>query len=118
MSDSGDQHDVDFTGDDAEERLVLCVPCRQYQPLNRDGQPTCEHTIAEAKDISDLDGLDWAYIRLHAYRSELDRNDDPRGDEVVLQANIRSLIFDLVMADEEVPEPDEMEDVLDRRLEA
>lgn len=111
------EHDVDFTGDEAAERCILCVPCRQYQQLNRDGEPVCEHTITEAKDISELNGLDWAYVRLHAYRQEAER-DNPRGSEVVLRSNICSLVTDLVMADEEVPEPDEMSDFLDNRLES
>lgn len=117
MTEGPEEHDVDFTGDEAEERCIICVPCRQYRQLGRDGHPTCEHTISEAKDISDLDALDWAYVRLHAYRQELER-EEPRGSEALLQSNLISLVSDLVWADEEVPDPDEMGDVLDRRLSA
>jgi hypothetical protein len=109
--------DVDYTGDDAEDRLILCVPCRRYQPLQRDGQPECEHDISAAKDISHLDNLTWAYIRLHAYRRELER-DEPRGSEGMLKAELSSLVADLVFADEDVPEPGEMADVIERRVES
>lgn len=115
MTDAESEHDVDYTGEEAENKLVLCVPCRQYRPLTSDGHPECSHTIDEAKDISHLDALDWAYVRLHAYRQELAR-DEPRASELVLRSNIGSLVGDLVWADEEVPEPEEMADVLDRRL--
>lgn len=111
------QHDIDYTGDEAEERLILCVPCRCHQPLNRDGHPVCEHTIFEAKDISDLGGLDWAYVRLHAYRQELER-EPTRGSEAMLKSNVMSLVSDLAFSGEEVPDPDEIGDVLDRRLSA
>lgn len=108
-------HDVDFVGDEAEERCVLCVPCRQYRQLNREGHPGCEHNISQAKDISELDALDWAYIRLYAYQTELER-EEPRGREMVLRANIISLAADLAFADEEVPPPEELGDVIEQRL--
>lgn len=119
VTDGGEntEHDIDYTGDDAEERLVLCVPCRQYQPLTREGHPECEHSISDAKDISQLDGLTWAYIRLHAYRQELER-DKTRGSEAVIQSNIMSLVSDLAFSGEDVPEPDEMATVIERRVEA
>ena len=45
--------EADYVGDAAEERAILCVACRQYHPLTREGVPECEHTLAEAKDISE-----------------------------------------------------------------
>jgi|AntDeeMetagen681_2_1112603.scaffolds.fasta_scaffold28165_2 hypothetical protein len=117
MSESAadDQHDVDFTGDEAEERAILCVPCRQYQQLNTDGYPECEHTISESKDISHLDALTWAYIRLRAYRRELEA-DEPFGSKAVLKSNIMSLVSDLAFAGEDVPEPDDIDSVIERRV--
>ena len=113
-----DEHnaDIDYTGDEAEGRLILCSRCCQYQPLCRDGHPECTHTISDAKDISDLDGLDWAYVRLRAYRSELHRDGGSRGQKHVLQSNIASLVWDLISAGEEVPDPDEIDSVLAERL--
>lgn len=110
-----EQHGVDYTGEDAEERAILCVPCRQYQQLNTDGHPVCDHEIGEAKDISHLDDLTWAYIRLRAYRHEL-MADDPFGSEPLLKSNIGSLVMDLVFADEDVPDPDEIDVVIERRV--
>jgi len=110
-----EQHDVDFTGDEAEERAILCVPCREYQPLNTEGHPECEHTISEAKDISHLDGLTWAYIRLRAYRQELEA-DDPFGSEAVIKSNVMSLVSDLVFAGEDVPDPADIDSVIERRV--
>jgi len=109
------EHDIDYTGDDAEERLVLCVPCRRYRPLTRDGHPECEHSISDAKDISHLNGLTWAYIRLHANRQELGR-DESRGNEAVLVSNITSLISDLAVSGEDIPAPHEMVTVIERRI--
>ena len=111
------EHDIDYTGDDAEERLVLCVPCRRYRPLTRDGHPECEHSISDAKDISHLDGLMWAYIRLHAYRQELER-DKTRCSETVLKVNIMSLVSDLAVSGEDIPEADELATVIERRVNA
>jgi len=115
MPEHEEQHDVDFTGEEAEERAILCVPCREYQPLNTEGHPECEHTISEAKDISHLDALTWAYIRLRAYRQELEA-DEPFGSEAMLKSNVMSLVTDLVFANEDVPEPDEIDGVIERRL--
>ena len=109
--------EADYVGDAAEKRAILCVPCRQYRPLTRDGVPECEHTLAEAKDISDLTDLDWAYVRLHAHRQELDK-DEPWGERHVHQSAVMSLVSDLVFADEEVPDPEDMAAVLDRRIDA
>lgn len=111
------EHDVDYTGDDAESRLLLCVPCRQYQPLDRDGHPECDHSISEAKDISNLDDLTWAYIRLRAYRQELER-EPTRGSEAMLKSNVMSLVSDLVFAGEDVPDPENIDDVIQRRADA
>jgi hypothetical protein len=111
------EYDIDYTGDDAEQRLVLCVPCRRYRPLTRDGHPECDHSISEATDIGHLDGLTWAYIRIHANAQELER-EETRGDQAILRSNITSLVSDLAVSGEDVPAPDEMATVIERRVNA
>ena len=111
------EHEIDYTGDAAEQRLVLCVPCRRYRPLTRDGHPECDHSISEAKDISHLDGLTWAYIRLYANRQEMER-DETRANQIILRSNIMSLVSDLAASGEDVPAPHEMAAVIERRVEA
>jgi len=117
MSENADAHNVDYTGDEAEKRLVLCVPCRQYHPLDRAGQPTCDHSLADAKDVSHLDALTWAYIRLHAYRQELER-DELRVSEAMIKSKITSIVADLAFAGEDVPEPDQIANAIERRVKA
>jgi len=78
--------------------LLICVPCEQYVPADRDAEATaCEHTWDEARDISEFDDEYWAKFRHDVYVKELNR-DEPRNRDMVL-SEMTSLMFDLTMAD-------------------
>lgn len=114
MATDSDDVEPDFTGDDAEARCILCAQCHRYQPLDRDGQPTCDHSLAEAQDISDLSGEEWAMVRHDAYIAELER-DEPRGARSFLVSELTSLMWDLTAA-ELLPDDYDERDGLDKLL--
>ncbi|WP_135822978.1 hypothetical protein [Halostella litorea] len=84
--------DTDWPG------LLICVPCREYVKADCDAERTaCEHTWDEARDISHLDGEQWAKIRHDVYVRHLEQDDPERREMVV--SELASLMYDLVSAD-------------------
>jgi hypothetical protein len=109
-SDSQEQHNgPKFTGEDAEERLLLCVKCERYVELWPSGEPKCAHTDDEARTLDGLTDAEWANIRLRANKRELQREGGPRPSETVLKSNVMSLVVNLSMADELEEPPEDLQ---------
>lgn len=89
-----------FTGEEAQERLVLCVQCERFREMYPSGQPMCQHDDDEARTLDSLTDAEYANIKLRAYKRELQREPEPRVNEVLLQSNIMSLASDLAWAGE------------------
>jgi hypothetical protein len=110
-TDSQEQHNgPKFTGEDAEERLLLCVKCERYVELWPSGEPKCAHTDDEARTLDGLTDAEWANIRLWANKRELGREGGPRAAETVLQSNVMSLASDLAWAGELEEPPKDLRD--------
>jgi hypothetical protein len=99
-----------FTGEEAEERLLLCVQCERYVELWPSGEPKCAHTDDDARTLDGLTNAEWANIRLRANKRELQREGGPRASEAVLQSNVMSLVTNLAMADELEEPPADLRD--------
>ena len=108
---STDQHDGGplYTGDEAEERLLLCVKCERFRELWPSGEPKCSHDDDEARTLDGMTEAEWANVRLRAYKREMERDGGPRADELLLQSNIMSLAANLAWADELEDPPEDLQ---------
>jgi len=97
-----------YTGEDAEDRLVLCVRCERYVGLRPDGEPMCQHDDDAARTLDGLTDAEWANIRLRANKRELARSGGPRASEMLLQSNVMSLAANLAMAGELEEPPEDL----------